>query len=154
MPAVYLPSQDPDPAREERKAKRVLFRPLESFLCGGVPEPDAILRSLKERDNPPQLCGRVFKNGEPTYACRDCGMDPTCVLCIECFQHSAHRNHRYKVRVLNTQLLFSAPRVGSITRVKQQLGCGPVTNDASIEEPKRDINSIILIALNLSHFCV
>lgn len=29
---------------------------------------------------------------------RDCASDPTCVLCIECFQKSAHRKHRYRVR--------------------------------------------------------
>lgn len=29
--------------------------------------------------------------------CRDCGADPTCVLCVECFQHSIHRQHKYRV---------------------------------------------------------
>lgn len=42
----------------------------------------------------PSLCGRVFKVGEPTYSCRDCGMDPTCVLCSNCFKNSGHKNHR------------------------------------------------------------
>ena len=28
---------------------------------------------------------------------RDCGADPTCVLCVECFQHSIHRQHKYRV---------------------------------------------------------
>ena len=29
---------------------------------------------------------QVFKMGEPTYSCRDCGLDPTCVLCVDCFK--------------------------------------------------------------------
>lgn len=24
-------------------------------------------------------------------------MDPTCVLCVQCFKQSAHRNHKYKM---------------------------------------------------------
>ncbi|ELT88826.1 hypothetical protein CAPTEDRAFT_153753, partial [Capitella teleta] len=73
----------------------MLFRPLETFICNG--DPDTSFRQLKERDNPPQLCGKVFKMGELTYSCRDCGTDPTCVLCMDCFQHSAHKKHRYKM---------------------------------------------------------
>lgn len=29
---------------------------------------------------------------------RDCAVDPTCVLCMECFLGSIHREHRYRVR--------------------------------------------------------
>ena len=29
--------------------------------------------------------------------CRDCGTDPTCVLCMDCFQNGEHRKHRYRV---------------------------------------------------------
>ncbi|MGH0170906.1 UNVERIFIED_CONTAM: hypothetical protein FKN15_077222 [Acipenser sinensis] len=32
-----------------------------------------------------------------TIATRDCAIDPTCVLCMDCFQNSVHRNHRYKM---------------------------------------------------------
>lgn len=28
---------------------------------------------------------------------RDCAVDPTCVLCMECFLGSIHREHRYRV---------------------------------------------------------
>ena len=37
---------------------------------------------------------QVFKMGEPTYSCRDCGLDPTCVLCVDCFKNSEHGGHR------------------------------------------------------------
>lgn len=26
-------------------------------------------------------------------------MDPTCVLCVNCFKQSAHRNHKYKMSI-------------------------------------------------------
>ncbi|KAF5287904.1 hypothetical protein FQA39_LY04078 [Lamprigera yunnana] len=35
--------------------------------------------------------------GEPTYSCRECGMDNTCVLCVDCFKKSEHRFHKYKM---------------------------------------------------------
>lgn len=61
------------------------------------PDPDAALERLKSSEHTPSVCGRVFKNGEPTYNCRECGMDPTCVLCVHCFKQSTHRHHKYKM---------------------------------------------------------
>ena len=75
---------------------KILFKPLEVYLCNSL-ESDKVLATLKELDDPPQLCGRVFKAGEPSYFCRDCGSDPTCVLCSNCFRKSKHREHRYKM---------------------------------------------------------
>lgn len=68
MPRVYSGQLETDVANEERKAKRFLFRPLETFICDG--DPDVIFQQLKQYDNPPALCGRVFRLGEPTYSCR------------------------------------------------------------------------------------
>ncbi|XP_042869972.1 E3 ubiquitin-protein ligase UBR2-like isoform X5 [Penaeus japonicus] len=73
----------------------MLFDPLERFMCGG--DPSQVYQMVRQLDTPPSLCGRVFKNGDPTYGCRDCGMDPTCVLCADCFKNSAHSKHRYKI---------------------------------------------------------
>lgn len=49
---------------------------------------------------------RMFFDGSFVPSFRDCGMDPTCVLCIECFQQSAHKKHRYKVRMKYLQNEF------------------------------------------------
>lgn len=68
VPRVYSGQLETDVANEERKAKRFLFRPLETFICDG--DPDVIFQQLKQYDNPPALCGRVFRLGEPTYSCR------------------------------------------------------------------------------------
>ncbi|KAI8514756.1 E3 ubiquitin-protein ligase ubr1 [Branchiostoma belcheri] len=86
----------PDAVQAEEKLSRdVLFEPLEWFLCGG--NPSAVFQQLQALNNPPQLCGKVFKVGEPTYSCRDCCADPTCVFCIECFNKSTHKSHRYRM---------------------------------------------------------
>ncbi len=68
MPSVFTSKPDADPGREERKAEKFLFRPMETFLCGG--DPADVFKVLKEKDKPPELCGKVFKMGEPTYSCR------------------------------------------------------------------------------------
>uniref|UniRef100_A0A182FB21 E3 ubiquitin-protein ligase n=1 Tax=Anopheles albimanus TaxID=7167 RepID=A0A182FB21_ANOAL len=68
---------------------------LESFICPD--EPDNYLEHLKSTGNVSSVCGRVFKIGEPTYSCRECSMDGTCVLCSSCFKKSSHREHKYKM---------------------------------------------------------
>ena len=68
MPQVYSSRLEVDLAAEESVAQEVLFRPLERLLCDG--DPDTVLHELKQLDNPPHICGKVFKSGEPTYSCR------------------------------------------------------------------------------------
>ncbi|EFA01832.1 E3 ubiquitin-protein ligase UBR2 [Tribolium castaneum] len=80
---------------DEDLAQKLLFNVLEEFICKG--DPSLVLARLNEMDKPPSVCGRVFKLGEPTYSCRECGMDNTCVLCVNCFKNSEHRFHKYKM---------------------------------------------------------
>ncbi|XP_030854338.1 E3 ubiquitin-protein ligase UBR2 isoform X2 [Strongylocentrotus purpuratus] len=93
VPEIFK-ANEVQPEEEEEFARKVVLI-LEWYLFG--PNPDQVRSELKASECPPQLCGHVFKNGEPTYSCRDCAMDPTCVLCIDCFQKSAHKSHRYKM---------------------------------------------------------
>uniref|UniRef100_A0A087XHK6 E3 ubiquitin-protein ligase n=1 Tax=Poecilia formosa TaxID=48698 RepID=A0A087XHK6_POEFO len=81
--------------REELALQLLLLAPLEWFLLGG--EPAAGLALLQQGGGAAALCGHVFKVGEPTYSCRECAADPTCVLCMQCFLASAHRHHRYRM---------------------------------------------------------
>ncbi|XP_074663047.1 E3 ubiquitin-protein ligase UBR2-like [Tubulanus polymorphus] len=95
VPDIYTAAVSPDTEKEDRKAKKILFSLLETFICAG--DPNTVFQELKGMDHPPALCGHVFKMGEPTYSCRDCGTDPTCVLCIQCFQKSVHKDHKYRM---------------------------------------------------------
>lgn len=79
----------------EPKAEQILLNTLEEFICNG--NSIEVLRGLTQQNYPPSVCGRVFKMGEPTYNCRECGMDSTCVLCVDCFKRSSHKNHKYKM---------------------------------------------------------
>ncbi|CAG9782491.1 unnamed protein product [Diatraea saccharalis] len=94
VPRIYSPQPNRtslDWVFDEELATKLLIHPLEQFVWGS---------SDSAQPPPPRrstLCGRVFKQGEPAYSCRECGMDNTCVLCVECFKVSAHRHHKYKM---------------------------------------------------------
>ncbi|CAK1542493.1 unnamed protein product [Leptosia nina] len=94
VPRIYSPQPNRtclDWSFDEELASKLLIQPLEEFVWGATES---------SRPPPPRrstLCGKVFKQGEPAYSCRECGMDNTCVLCVECFKVSAHRNHKYKM---------------------------------------------------------
>uniref|UniRef100_W8AD24 E3 ubiquitin-protein ligase n=1 Tax=Ceratitis capitata TaxID=7213 RepID=W8AD24_CERCA len=79
----------------EAGAKEHIINVLMEFVLGDNPK--IVLDKLQQEGNTATVCGKVFKNGEPTYSCRECGMDPTCVLCVNCFKQSAHRYHKYKM---------------------------------------------------------
>lgn len=99
VPSLLSPEVDCDCLNityDEESVERILFSPLDTFITGTT-ESKNFYESLNGLDGPPKLCGRLFKNGEPTYSCKDCGFDPTCVLCVDCFKNSSHRYHKYRM---------------------------------------------------------
>ncbi|CAH8599814.1 unnamed protein product [Schistosoma turkestanicum] len=86
--------------------ERTLFRSFELFIAGKeffkysdssecAKRLEAYLQSLAPSEQ--GICGRIFQANEPTYCCSDCAIDPTCVLCRECFVNSVHIKHNYKI---------------------------------------------------------
>ncbi|XP_072221538.1 E3 ubiquitin-protein ligase UBR1 [Leuresthes tenuis] len=95
VPQIFCLKKETSPQEEEELMQARLLYPLECFLFGEDPQEG--LAKLKQGSTSSQLCGRVFKEGETVYSCRDCAIDPTCVLCMDCFQDSVHKSHRYKM---------------------------------------------------------
>uniref|UniRef100_A0A672PVT1 E3 ubiquitin-protein ligase n=1 Tax=Sinocyclocheilus grahami TaxID=75366 RepID=A0A672PVT1_SINGR len=96
VPKIYCLGPNLNPQNEDLLAPLLLQSPLEWYLCGE--EPSVGLAKLEQNNQPSQLCGHVFKVGEPTYSCRyNCAADPTCVLCMQCFLGSVHKEHRYRM---------------------------------------------------------
>ncbi|XP_060531062.1 E3 ubiquitin-protein ligase UBR2 [Cylas formicarius] len=98
VPKIYSPALSENCLNwtfNETLAQEVLFLPLEEFICNG--NPDEVFKHISELNKQPSVCGKFFKNADPTYSCRECGMDKTCVLCVECFKHSEHRFHKYRM---------------------------------------------------------
>ncbi|XP_072565835.1 E3 ubiquitin-protein ligase UBR2 isoform X4 [Paramormyrops kingsleyae] len=95
VPKIYCLGPNLNPQNEDLLAQLLLQGPLEWYLCGE--DPSIGLAKLEQSNQPSQLCGHVFKVGEPTYSCRECAADPTCVLCMQCFLGSVHKGHRYRM---------------------------------------------------------
>lgn len=98
VPHIYSPGLDEDCLSwnfNEDLANKLLFNPLMQFVCNG--DPDVVLTDLASKESVSNVCTKVFKMGDPTYSCRECGTDGTCVLCVDCFKWSVHRHHKYRM---------------------------------------------------------
>lgn len=98
VPKLFSPSPSMDTLYplshvDDKEIHDLLIAPLERFLCCDS-DTEKVFKQLAEKNDPPAVCGKLFKVGEPTYSCRDCGLDLTCVLCVDCFKNSDHQNHR------------------------------------------------------------
>ncbi|MCD7453940.1 hypothetical protein HAX54_022749 [Datura stramonium] len=43
------------------------------------------------------VCGAVWGNNDIAYRCRTCEHDPTCAICVPCFQNGNHKDHDYSI---------------------------------------------------------
>lgn len=87
VPQIYEPeSASLSQVFNEELASQELFGLLDVFITQSL-KPDEVYSKLAENVSGKDHCGRVFKHGEPTYSCRECATDPTCVLCVDCFQN-------------------------------------------------------------------
>ncbi|XP_042000555.1 E3 ubiquitin-protein ligase PRT6-like isoform X1 [Salvia splendens] len=61
-------------------------------------EPQVALEQLeKMSDNERGVCGAVWGNNDIAYRCRTCEHDPTCAICVPCFENGNHKDHDYSV---------------------------------------------------------
>lgn len=61
-------------------------------------EPEVALEQLaKMSDNERGVCGAVWGNNDIAYRCRTCEHDPTCAICVPCFENGNHKDHDYSV---------------------------------------------------------
>lgn len=79
-----------------------LLGPLERYMfClphdAPQKEVETILNQLKTLKQPSKVCRKVLKTGDVLFSCNDCGIDETCVVCIDCFHKSAHKDHNYRM---------------------------------------------------------
>ncbi|KAG0484149.1 hypothetical protein HPP92_012233 [Vanilla planifolia] len=43
------------------------------------------------------VCGAVWGQNDLAYRCRTCEHDPTCAICVSCFQNGNHKDHDYNI---------------------------------------------------------
>ncbi|XP_024031264.1 E3 ubiquitin-protein ligase PRT6 [Morus notabilis] len=61
-------------------------------------EPVSALRKLSRLSVGQRgVCGAVWGQSDIAYRCKTCEHDPTCAICVPCFQNGNHNNHDYSV---------------------------------------------------------
>ncbi|XVE96880.1 hypothetical protein REPUB_Repub02eG0261800 [Reevesia pubescens] len=61
-------------------------------------EPMNVLKNLaKSSTGQRGVCGAVWGSNDIAYTCRTCEHDPTCAICVPCFQNGNHKDHDYSI---------------------------------------------------------
>ncbi|CAH2074477.1 unnamed protein product, partial [Thlaspi arvense] len=61
-------------------------------------EPGVSLRKLAKLSVDQRgVCGSVWGHNDIAYRCRTCENDPTCAICVPCFQNGNHNDHDYSI---------------------------------------------------------
>lgn len=61
-------------------------------------DPDAALRGLSDMSVGQRgVCGAVWGRTDIAYRCKTCEHDPTCAICVPCFENGDHKGHDYFV---------------------------------------------------------
>lgn len=61
-------------------------------------EPTYVLKCLSDVDVGQRgVCGAVWGNDDIAYRCRTCELDPTCAICVPCFENGNHEDHDYSM---------------------------------------------------------
>ncbi|XP_048517590.1 E3 ubiquitin-protein ligase UBR2 isoform X2 [Dendroctonus ponderosae] len=142
VPKIYSPTLNDNCLNwqfNEMLAKEILFNPLEQFICNG--ENQGALEQICHATKHASVCGRFFKSGEPTYSCRECGTDKTCVLCVECFKQSSHRFHKYR---MGTSAGGGCCDCGDIEAWKREPFCESHQVNTSEEDNQCDLASDVV----------
>ncbi|XP_078178382.1 proteolysis 6 isoform X3 [Carex rostrata] len=61
-------------------------------------DPQVSLQTLAEKSAGTRgVCGSVWGHNDLAYRCRTCEHDPTCAICVPCFQNGDHTGHDYSI---------------------------------------------------------
>ncbi|XP_073266120.1 E3 ubiquitin-protein ligase PRT6 isoform X1 [Populus alba] len=64
-------------------------------------EPAVALKNLSKMSAGRGVCGAVWGNNDIAYRCQTCEHDPTCAICVPCFQNGNHKDHDYSIIYTN-----------------------------------------------------
>lgn len=81
------------------------------------------------------VCGKQFSGREMAFKCLECGADPTCIMCAECFKTSPCRDHEFRmVRSVNGMCDCGDP-----TAWKAESFCAAHRADTASQDPLESI---------------
>lgn len=66
------------------------------LMFGG--DPEVIMKGIQQETGHVRgVCGTVWGSNDIAYRCRTCENDPTCAICVSCFESGDHMNHDYSM---------------------------------------------------------
>lgn len=68
-----------------QRAKELLFE---------SSDPDREIADIWDDNLTLGVCAKSLKAGDVAWKCEDCEKDPTCIICLDCFNNSEHEGHR------------------------------------------------------------
>jgi len=60
-------------------------------------DPSSALEDMAQMSSQHGVCGAVWGKNDIAFRCRTCELDPTCAICVPCFQNGNHKNHDYSI---------------------------------------------------------
>lgn len=66
----------------------------QKFIFPTVPSLTSVLDCLKQLGTGKTVCGKILTSKSIGFKCLDCELDPTCIICQECYEKSDHKSHR------------------------------------------------------------
>ncbi|KAL9150429.1 hypothetical protein ABFS82_12G167600 [Erythranthe guttata] len=91
--SAILPS-DEDEVDEDVFPECIIW--LQWLMFEGDPRV-ALERLAKMSANQRGVCGAVWGSRDIAYRCRTCEHDPTCAICVPCFENGNHKDHDYSI---------------------------------------------------------
>ncbi|KAJ6823301.1 E3 ubiquitin-protein ligase PRT6 [Iris pallida] len=79
---------------EELYAESLLW--IQWMMFQGDPQ-DFLKNMAQEFADKRAVCGFVWGRNDLAYRCRTCEHDPTCAICVPCFQNGNHEDHDYSI---------------------------------------------------------
>ncbi|VAH72436.1 unnamed protein product [Triticum turgidum subsp. durum] len=90
------PKKDEDGSRSSTNTYSESLLWLQWMMFGK--NPDAMLHDMElSSEDDRAVCGTVWGQNGVAYRCRTCESDPTCVICVPCFQNGNHKDHDYSI---------------------------------------------------------
>ncbi|KAG8376898.1 hypothetical protein BUALT_Bualt09G0112000 [Buddleja alternifolia] len=69
---------------------------LQWLMFEGDPK-EALEHLAKLSANQRGVCGSIWGSNDIAYCCRTCEQDPTCAICVPCFENGKHKDHDYAI---------------------------------------------------------
>lgn len=69
-----------------------------SLLLGTENFKPHLINLKKQAESLQRICAKSLSSNDVAWKCETCEMDPTCIICVECFEKSNHEGHLVRLQ--------------------------------------------------------